>query len=877
MGNQALHQIVRLGVGVELLVESAVDGKLCHEGFLEGLEVQSFALVHKQRNRIQHHVAEVDFNLVAADGVAPAGVHGFALIVHHVVVFEKTLTDAEVVLFHLLLRTLDGLRQHLALQNLVLFHAKLVYHGGNTFASEETHQLVFQRDEEYAGTRVALTSGTAAELTVHAAAVVTLGTHNGQTACGLDLRGKLDIGTTACHIGGDGNSAALAGLSHDFSFAGVLLGVEHVVLDAAHTEHAAEEFGSFHVGGTHQNRAACVAQLNDTLDDGCVLGLLGLIDKVVLVVTDHRTVRGDDHYVELVDAPEFTRLRFCGTGHTGQLVVHAEVVLEGDGGEGLGCRLDLHVFLGLDGLVQSVAPAAAFHHTAGLLVHDLDLAVHDDVVHILLELGVGLEQLVHGVDAFALEGEVLHEGILGLLALRKRHFAVLDVGNLAAYVGDNEEVVVAHALGKHRVAFVGHVHRVELLVDHEVERVGDDRHLLFVVLDIVVLRFLENHLHSRFAEELDEGLILRKALVGAEQQLSAFGLVAFGDLLLGLVEHLVHQSALLLVEFLNIGPVFHELRVRLRFGGGTADDERSTGVVDENRVNLVHDGVVMLALHEVFLGGGHVVAEVVETELVVGTESDVAVICPAALVGVGFVLVDAIHAESVELVERAHPFAVSFGQVVVHGNHVHTLACKSVQEHRKGCHKGFTFTGGHFGDFSLMQGDTADELHVVVHHVPLEHVSACLPGIVPDGLVAVDGHEVVGDGEFAVEIVGRNRHVAFGKTPGSGLHDCECLRKNFREALFYGFVLVFHEFVGLGGESFFLIYRNVSVEFLANLGCAVLERLFDTAHVFAQSSAAGAELVVRQFVSFLVFTEYLVQRRLDRTIVAVGLGAEYFS
>jgi hypothetical protein len=51
-------------------------------------------------------------------------------------------------------------------------------------------------------------------------------------------------------------------------------------------------------------------------------------------------------------------------GHARQLLVLAEVVLEGDGGERLVLALDLHLLLGLDGLVQPVAPAAAGHQAA---------------------------------------------------------------------------------------------------------------------------------------------------------------------------------------------------------------------------------------------------------------------------------------------------------------------------------------------------------------------------------------------------------------------------------------------------------------------------------------------------------------------------------
>jgi hypothetical protein len=48
--------------------------------------------------------------------------------------------------------------------------------------------------------------------------------------------------------------------------------------------------------------------------------------------------------------------------------------------------------------VQAVAVAAAGHEAAGELVHDDDLALFDDVVHVALEQGVGLEGLVDVVQ-----------------------------------------------------------------------------------------------------------------------------------------------------------------------------------------------------------------------------------------------------------------------------------------------------------------------------------------------------------------------------------------------------------------------------------------------------------------------------------------------
>ena len=56
---------------------------------------------------------------------------------------------------------------------------------------------------------------------------------------------------------------------------------------------------------------------------------------------DHRPVGRDRHHAELVDRHELGGLGLGRTGHAGELVVHAEVVLQGDRGERLVLALDL--------------------------------------------------------------------------------------------------------------------------------------------------------------------------------------------------------------------------------------------------------------------------------------------------------------------------------------------------------------------------------------------------------------------------------------------------------------------------------------------------------------------------------------------------------
>src|SRR3712207_5249333 len=91
-------------------------------------------------------------------------------------------------------------------------------------------------------------------------------------------------------------------------------------------------------------------------------------------------VRRDLDDVEVVDLDELLLLRLRSTGHPGELLVEAEVVLERDRGERLVLLLDPQPLLRLDRLVEALGPAAALHDPARELVDDLHLAVLDDVV-----------------------------------------------------------------------------------------------------------------------------------------------------------------------------------------------------------------------------------------------------------------------------------------------------------------------------------------------------------------------------------------------------------------------------------------------------------------------------------------------------------------
>ena len=225
-------------------------------------------------------------------------------------------------------------------------------------------------------------------------------------------------------------------------------------------------------------------------------------------------MRGDHDHVEVVDLAELRGLGLGRACHAGELVVEAEVVLEGDGGQGLVFPFDLDAFLGLDGLVQPVAPAPARHEPARELVHDHDLAVLHNVVNIALKKGMGLQRLVH----------VVHQ---------------------------------VHVLGIVEIA------RVQELFDLDIALFGQGSGL-GLLLDGVV------NVHFEAGDDAVDLVVFVRGLLG-----------------------------------------------------GAGDDQRRPRLVDQDGVHLVNDGEIQLPLRVLRQIELHVVAQVVEAELVVRAVGDV--------------------------------------------------------------------------------------------------------------------------------------------------------------------------------------------------------------------------------------------------------------
>ncbi len=300
-----------------------------------------------------------------------------------------------------------------------------------------------------------------------------------------------------------------------------------MLLPAGLPQHLGKLLGLLDRGRADQHRLAAGLAVVDQRQDRAVFLDRRAIDLVVVVEPHHRHVgRHLDHF-EIVDVDELVRLGQRRAGHAAELLVHAEVVLEGDRGQRLVLGLDRLVLLGFERLVQPLRIAPARHHAAGELVDDDDLAVPDDVVLVALEQLVGAQRLIDVVDG-----------------------------------RDVLDVVEVFALE---------------------QTIGADR--------------LLHLLHAGFGQR--------------------HGALLLVDLVVGL-----HQPRHIGVDgVVELGAVVER----------TGDDQRRARLVDQDRVDLVDDGEDVPALDHVLQPVLHVVAQIVEAELVVGAVGDVAVVGGLAL------------------------------------------------------------------------------------------------------------------------------------------------------------------------------------------------------------------------------------------------------
>ena len=228
---------------------------------------------------------------------------------------------------------------------------------------------------------------------------------------------------------------------------------------------------------------------------------------------------------------------------------------------------------------------------------------------VFLEHGVILQQLVDGVYTFAeLDGIVGHQFIFSWPGVARPsdwfRFPVRKA--VRRCQGRYKNIPIFRVTGDQVHTFICQVYTVQLFFDDEVQRVGSFVHTLVVLLHVDLFGLQHTCLDTLFTQIFNQCLVLGQCLVAAEQSKETFFLiflVAGSNQALGIGKILGSQFLLCFHQTFYERTQLLEQLV-LTFGDGTGNNQRSTGIVNQYGVHLVDDGIVVLALYEVFGAGG---------------------------------------------------------------------------------------------------------------------------------------------------------------------------------------------------------------------------------------------------------------------------------
>ena len=122
------------------------------------------------------------------------------------------------------------------------------------------------------------------------------------------------------------------------------------------------------------------------------------VDNIVFVNPLDRLIGWQLKCCERINITKFRSFGHCCTGHTTELVVKTEIVLERNRGQRLVLWLNVDVLFRLNRLVKAFRQTPPFHHTTGKFVNQHDLIIFDDIVFVAMEEFMGFQRLVRMVN-----------------------------------------------------------------------------------------------------------------------------------------------------------------------------------------------------------------------------------------------------------------------------------------------------------------------------------------------------------------------------------------------------------------------------------------------------------------------------------------------
>ena len=207
---------------------------------------------------------------------------------------------------------------------------------------------------------------------------------------------------------------------------------------------------------------------------------------------------------------------------------------------------------------------------------------------------------------------------------------------------------------------------------------------------------------------------------------------------------------------------------------------------------------------------------------------------------------------------------------------MYAFARQGVQVNGQGSHQRLSLTGGHLGDLTLVQDHAADQLHVVMHHVPRNGLPGRIPRIAPKRTIAFDRHIGMGSGQLPVKGLGRYlQYGIFRKAARRFLDHGKSLGKDLVEDILGDLINFLFEFVGLVEQRFLpfeVVVFGLGLGFQgSDLGLLVGHGRMDTV---LELLCLGAKLVVGERLEGLPVGQRLVHQGHDLFDVLGGFVAE---
>jgi len=143
--------------------------------------------------------------------------------VNNVIILNNVFAAIKVETFNTFLGRFESLADHAVADWHIVIDAKALHDHRDAIALEDAHEVIFTRDEELSGTRIALTATTTAELIIDTTRIVTSSADHNETAELSNTLCELNIGTTTCHVGCESNCTLFTSLSNNRSLTLVVL------------------------------------------------------------------------------------------------------------------------------------------------------------------------------------------------------------------------------------------------------------------------------------------------------------------------------------------------------------------------------------------------------------------------------------------------------------------------------------------------------------------------------------------------------------------------------------------------------------------------------------------------------------------------------